>query len=220
MPPIVAGIIAAGGAIGGSLISRGGTNNIAKTQQSIADKQLALTQPAYQKAFDYYSNLLSGDPTKLMQATGPAINASNLQFNAAKQNLIGSAFGRGGGLTAGLSNIEGGRALSNSQIFGQAQASAPLALAALAQGGTSNALAALAGAQQSSIGNNVLQAQAMTGIGSFLTRMLSGLQPSSGSNYFGVNMNDYSGGKIPAAIIPSTGKMFDGGSDSYFPPNF
>src|SRR6267378_6608786 len=104
-------IAALGGSIGGGLLAKSGAKSIADQQQQQAQQMFARTQPSFDQAFNYYSGLAGGDPTKLMQAVSPDINNTNMLFQNAQRNLIGSSQGRGGGLTAGLASLEGGRAV-------------------------------------------------------------------------------------------------------------
>lgn len=158
---------------------------------------------------------MNGSPTALQQAVGPDINNTNMFFNQAKNNVMQNAQARGGGLTAGLTNMEGMRAMSLSQLVGGARQGAPAALSNLATGNSQLGLAALAGAQQSNTQNSILQGQAMSGIGTFLTRMLSGMPSSSGNS---AGSNNYFPG-TPSALVGNNPGSTPGQTMNYYPPN-
>ena len=77
--------------------------------------------------------LIGNDPTKLMQAIGPDVTNTNMFFNQAQRNLLGTSGARGGGPVAGQAGLEGQKAATLSNLVGQARASAPAALGNLAR---------------------------------------------------------------------------------------
>lgn len=180
MPPIgvgagllISSLIGGGSAIASSALSGRGSNNIAKQQQAFAQQQMDRSKPAYDQAYNYYTNLMNGSPGALQQAVGPDINNAQLQFQQAQKNLLQGTYARGGALGTGMANLEGQKAMTISQLLGGARQGAPAALAALASGSSAQALQGLAGAQTSNTQNSMLSNQAMGGIGSFITRLLS-----------------------------------------------
>ncbi len=201
-PAILGGLIGGGGALAGGLLSRGAGNSIANQQQQQFQSIRQLTEPAFKQAYGYYSSLLGNDPSLLMQAVGPDITNTNLLFQQAQRNMIGSSMGRGGGLTAGLANLEGQRASTLSNLIGTARAGAPAALANLASGQQTQALSALAGAQASQYQNALLQQQAMGGIGAFITRLLSNPNMFN-SNQNTTNVNLQGMGILGPSLLPA-----------------
>lgn len=182
---------------------------------NIGTQQWGMAQPSLQKATDYYTQLLSGDPSKINQAIGPGVAQTNQYFNTARQNMVMGSQARGGGLTSGLAGLESQRASTLGGLAGNAVASAPQALAALGGGQSMQALQALGGAQQAGVQNTVLQNQAMGGIGSFLTRLLSGMNFGGGgpsgakSSFFGT----------PSALVGNNPGSFPGQDMNYYPPS-
>ena len=173
----VAMLIGSGVAGGSALASAKMGSNAAKkataTQQQLANEAAARSKPAYDAAYNYYNSLLSGDPSKVMQAVGPDVNAASLQFDQARKNLLNTAQARGGSLTTGLANIEAGRAVTLSNIMNSTRPGAASALAALAGADTSAAAQLLGGANQASAYSGLLRGQALESLGGILTRLLS-----------------------------------------------
>lgn len=220
MPPaIIAAVIAGGAGLGAAAISKSGSSSIANQQKQQADQLFQRSQPAYQQAQNYYSGLMQNP---LQQ---PNITDAQLQFNQARQNIVNGSYSRGGGLDAGLSNLEAGRAVTLSQLISGGRNQAAAGLSGLATGQSGQSLAGLAGAQQSQAQNSLMQSQAYGGIGSFLTRLISsgGLSSLTGmfgqgggnNSYFGVNMNNTGNGNIPAAVVPNTGQMYPGANEPF-----
>lgn len=197
-PMIIASMIGGGSAIGGGLLARSGAKSIADQQREAAAIAFDRSRPAYDQAYKYYSGLLSGDPATVGNAVNPFITQANQQFNSAQKNMLQSSYGRGGGLTAGLTNLEGNRASTIAQLVGAARASAPEGLARLASGDQTAGLSALANAQTGQYQNGLLQQQTYGGIGSFITRLLS--NPALLNGIF----NRGSGGQsmIPMSSLP------------------
>ena len=211
MPPaVIAATIGAGAMLGGSAINRATSNKALKQQEqqnyttnTLAQEAAMRSKPAYDKAYNYYSRMLDGDMSSLQ----PDIENAQQQFSQASRNLINNAYARGGGLGRGLGQIEGQKAMTISDIMSRSRPQAASALAALASGDQQTALQALAAAQQGKLGQQQLQQQAYSGIGSFITRLLStpGLfnmfdkqqQPSLAATSPSMNP------MVPAQIIPN-----------------
>jgi hypothetical protein len=75
------------------------------TLGSLAGFSSNLGQSATNTASQYYTNLLSGDPSKISQAIAPEIAANSEQAQQQKQT-IGQFGGRSGGNTATANNID------------------------------------------------------------------------------------------------------------------
>lgn len=181
IPFIIAGATAAGA--GASIYSAKKQGSVANQQMQIAKDQFARTGPAYNTAYNYYNDLISGQPGTLARAVGPDINNVNSQFAQAQRNLLQNAQARSGGLGMATANLERGRASTIGQLIGTARQGAPAALSNLATGNVNQSLSALASAQQGQYQNALLTAQGMSGIGSFITRLLS--NPAMFSGLFG-----------------------------------
>lgn len=211
MPPIAAAGIAAGGSLLGGILGRPNTNP-QQQMANIATQQWNAAQPNLQAASTYYQNLLSGNPAQLNQALGPTYASVNPAFNTAQNNLLQSAYARGGGLVSGIANLQSQRANTIGSAASSAIASAPAALAALGSGQGQQALAALGGAQQAGVQNTILQNQSASNFGSFLTRLMSGFNMNQ-------NQNPQTAYTTPSGFNPSA--MLGGyGSGSAFNPAF
>lgn len=177
MPPaIIAAAIGGGAMLGGAAINRATSNKALQQQQqqnyttnTLAQEAALRSKPAYDKAYNYYSRMLEGDMSSLQ----PDIENTQQQFAQASRNLVNNAYARGGGLGRGLGQIEGQKAMTISDIMSRSRPQAASALAALASGDQNAALLALAAAQQGKLGQQQLQQQAYSGIGSFITRLMS-----------------------------------------------
>lgn len=213
MPPIgvgagllISSLIGGGSAVTGAALSGRGANNVAKQQQAFAQQQLDRSKPAYDQAYNYYTNLMNGSPGALQQAVGPDIGNAQMQFQQAQKNLLQGTYARGGGLSTGMANLEGQKAMTIAQLLGGARQQAPTALAALASGSSAQGLQALAGAQNSNYQNSMLTSQAMSGIGSFITRLLSNpalFNGQGGGNAPGNITDTYNNPIIPGAVVGS-----------------
>ena len=183
MPPlgiagatILSSAIGGGAMLGASALSRNSANKALKAQQqqdyttnSFAQEAANRSKPAFDKAYNYYSRMLDGDMSSLQ----PDIENAQQQFSQASRNLVNNAYARGGGLGRGLGQIEGQKAMTISDIMSRSRPQAASALAALASGDQQTALQALAAAQQGKLGQQQLQQQAYSGIGSFITRLMT-----------------------------------------------
>lgn len=194
IPAVAAATIGGGAGIGAALIGRSGSKSIAQQQQDQANQMFARTQPAYNQAYNYYSGLMSNP---LQQ---PGIADAQLQFNQARQNIINGSYSRGGGLDSSLGNLEAGRAVTLSQLIAGGRQQAASGLTGLATNGSAQGLQALAGAQASQSQNAMTSQQAMTGIGSFLARLLSTPGIFGGGNNGGGGSFPWQG---PVQNIPS-----------------
>ena len=184
LPALIGGGIAAGGSVASSLIGRSSNNTMIKAQQGIANEQAARDRevfnrstPAFNQAMQYYSGVTQGGP-QLQQMVGPAASKINSQWDSAYKNILGNAYTRGGALDKGLRQTQSGRAMALSDLYGQAHASGPAGLLQLSgMGGNGAGLAAsantLANAQQAKMMEQQQRAQALSGVGGFLTRLLS-----------------------------------------------
>src|SRR3990167_22157 len=208
MPPIIAASIGAGGALGAGLLGRSGSMNVGRMQQQTAQQALDRSRPAFDQAFRYYSGLLSQDPAIFGTAINPSVNAINQQFAAARNNILQSSYGRGGGLTAGLTNLEGNRANTLANLISAARAGGATGLADLASGQQTAGINALAGAASNPDQQGLLQQQAMGGIGSFIMRalsnpaLLSALFNRGGQSLPMIPMRSLPG--VPALVRPET----------------
>lgn len=169
---LLGGGAAAAGGLASSLINRSGQQSIANQQQNLAQQQLARSQPAYNQAYSYYQNILNGG-SAMQGALAAPLGQINNQFDQAYKNTLNNAYTRGGALDKALRTVQTGRAFSLSDLYGQAQQGAIQGLTGLAGGDQSNAAAVLGSAQQSQVQNNQMNAQALSGVGSILTRLLS-----------------------------------------------
>ena len=207
--------IAGGSALAAAKMGSNTNKNIAAQQQTLIQQQLARTKPAYEQAYNYYQGLLSGDPYKVMSTLGPDINATNAFFNSAKKNIVENAMSRGGGLDKGLANAEAGRATSLANLWGQVRPQAAAGLSSLVSGDQSQALTALATAQQGQYQQSLMNQQALSGVGSFLARLFA--TPGLWSTRFdkGVSYPQYAS---PSAL-PNTNFPFLQSSSpiSYYP---
>lgn len=163
-----------------------------------------IAKPGYQAASDYYTKLLSGDPSVLTAAASPEINATNDQFNAVRKNLINNSYSRSGGLDQGLANVEAGRARTISDIFGNVRPLAAQGLTNLAsqtgQQSTNDfnsSLMALYQQQQNQFQQQQLSNQTWQNTGSFLTNMLLG---KNSGGLFGEGGLLGALKKVPAAV--------------------
>lgn len=171
--PVAAALIGGGASVAGGLIAKRGSNNIANMQQQLAQDQLARTKPAYDSAYNYYQNILSGQPGAMQAAIAPEINATNAQYKSALHNILNSQVARGGAMDRVQRQLEGQRAGQLSNLYYGLRPNAAAALGSLATGGTSQALNALQGASQTQFNNAQANAQAIRGIGGFLANLLS-----------------------------------------------
>ena len=196
IPFLIPALIGAGGAIGGALFGKKASDNATKTQAQLTQQMISRSQPAFDSAYGYYSKLLSGGTAGLLAGAGPEVDATNLQFEQAKKNLMESAHARGGGLSKGMANIEAGKAYSISNLLQGVRPQAAAALAQLAGADQSGALQGLASAQYSAAQQAAMRSDALTGIGSILARFLTtpGLFGSSNNNSGSV------GGGFPGAM--------------------
>lgn len=152
--PFIPAIIAAGGSIASSLISKGGKGgssstpllpagldhnalqgdiqsqrDLAKLFQTQGSELLGQGKDTLQKPLSYFSDILGGDRTKIMEAMAPGIAAINAQFKAPLKDAM--IMGRGSALAPDLEASKQS-AISN-QIF-QAQPAAADKLTGIAQG--------------------------------------------------------------------------------------
>lgn len=228
MPFIPAALLPAiiGGAatVGTGVYAANKASGAAKQQQQQADQMFARTQPAFDQAFQYYSNLLKGSPQDLAKALGPDLNNTGMFFDQARKNMLNSAQARGGSLTSGLAGIEGQRALALSNLVGGARQGAASALGNLASGHQLQGLQALAASQQGQMMNAQMQSQALSGIGGFLTRILStpglfgsGNQPQlgGGPGYPSYPYDpNFAGPTLPSTVVGGSGQPEE---INYFP---
>ena len=173
---IMAGAGTAGGMLGSAALNKSAANKALQQQgqqnyttSTFAQEAANRSKPAFDKAYNYYSRMLDGDMSSLQ----PDIENTQQQFAQASRNLVNNAYARGGGLGRGLGQIEGQKAMTISDIMSRSRPQAASALAALASGDQSTALQALAAAQQGKQNSQMLQQQAYSGIGSFITRLMS-----------------------------------------------
>lgn len=211
--PLIAAGVGGASALGAAKMAGNSNKNIAQMQLNAAEAAQARSKPAYDQAYNYYSGLLSGDPSNVSKALAPDINNVNAMFASAQRNLVGNSMGRGGGLTAGMANIEGARAMSMSDLIGRSRGGAASALSALASGDQNAALRALADSQNSTTQNNKANSDALSGIGSFITRLLStpGLFSKQGNDVWQGGYNAPWQGPtqgIPPAVISNPGNPF------------
>ena len=187
-------IIAAGGAIGASLLgSRSGRSqrDLATRQQEqqnrIQQEQLALGRRAFDPALNYWSSILQGGHAANL-ALGPESQAIRGGFDVAQRN-IEQNLPRGGERNLGLAQLEiekGGR-LGNLPTLARRQAAGSLGqLAGLPFG-----VASAAGGQASGLAGNLLnyglsqQQQALsgaTGIGELLYKIANKVGGGGGSS--------------------------------------
>lgn len=206
--PAIAALIAGGVAGGTTLISAKMNSNASKnavaSQQQLANDAAARAKPAYDQAYNYYSGLLKGGD-ELQRAVEPERNAINQQFDSAKQSAVNNAYSRGGGLDKSIRTMEAGRAFSISDLYGKGRAAGASGLASLAGSDTAAAASLLAGANQTSAYNSLVQGQALQGLGSIFTRLLTtpGMfgQPSTPFSMPGANPG------TPAAIAGFPGSL-------------
>lgn len=203
MPPaIIAAAIGGGSMLGSTLLGRNTATDIARQQQEAASRSFDRSRPAFDSAYKYYQGLMSSDPGQFMGAIGPQVDSTNQQFTQAQKNLVGSAYARGGGLTVGLSNLEGARAQSLSQLIGSARPMGAAGLAGLASGDQNAGLSALAASQNSQTQNSMLNGQALGSIGSFITRFLTTPGLFSRGQTGAVNASNWNQPQnLPGAVI-------------------
>lgn len=206
IPWIIAGTSAVGA--GAAVASARSAGSAAKTQKQIAEENFARARPAFDTAFGHYNNILTGGPAALSKALGPEINANNMAFQNARQNLMSNPMlGRGGGLTSRFAQLEGQRAMNISNLIGNARSNAASNLANLATGNQSTGLEALAGARASQAASAQQSSQAWGQVGSFITRLLSDPSFLSRNNaqanpYAGLSSLNSAGG-LPGYIPPA-----------------
>jgi hypothetical protein len=101
-----------------------------QTGQSLTSAGVAEAQPA----LNYWTGILSGNPTDVAAAAAPQINASNQQFQS-QRKVLDQYTPMGGGRSQSLANLNTTRAQTNANIISntQAGAAAPLASTALGQ---------------------------------------------------------------------------------------
>lgn len=202
---VIAGGAGAGAAVYGAHKSAG----VGKQQNQIAQANFARSEPAYNAAQQYYMDILNGGSAGLTRALGPDINAMNQSYANARQNLVGNALARGGGLTSRLGQLESGRAMTLSNLVGSSRNNAASALANLANGQQVNALQALAGAQNAQAASAAANSQAWGSIGGFLTRILS--NPNFQSQFNTGVQSGSTPGYMPPAIVGQNDGTYSAG---------
>lgn len=213
--PAVAMLISAGVGGGASLASAkmgsSAAKNVTKTQEQLANDTAARVKPAYDQAYNYYSNLLKGG-SSMSQAMAPEVQATNQFFDSSRKTAVEGSYARGGGLDKTLRTNEAGRAFSLANLYGQARPAAATALAGLAGANTAGAAGLLANANQTNLTQQMLQGQALSGLGGIFTRLLStpGLFGTHASFQLPAAQPN-----TPAAVIGAPGSLIG----SPFPPN-
>jgi hypothetical protein len=94
--PVVGGALAGAGASSGGKKGAGAARKAAEQQFAIQSQQLNFGRDvfntgmkAWQPAADYWTSLLSGDPNKMAEATGPTRDILNQQEGAQERSLAG-----------------------------------------------------------------------------------------------------------------------------------
>jgi hypothetical protein len=142
---------------------------------------------ALQPSLNYYSALLSGDPTATAAAIAPTTSGIMSQYDTAYKNLVDNS-PQGGQRSGNVANLQGQEANSVGQVIQQVQPAAASSLASLglgeAQAGTSeqatgqnslsSALASLLGVRGQDIGYTENQQQLNLGLGQILGQLLVG----------------------------------------------
>ena len=143
---------------------------------------------ALQPSLNYYSALLSGDPTATAAAIAPTTSGIMSQYDTAYKNVTDNA-PQGGQRSGNIANLQGQEASSVGSVIQTVQPAAAQALGGLGLGlagaGTAEqntgqsalaqSLASLLGMRGQDIGYTENQQQLNLGLGSVLGQLLSGL---------------------------------------------
>jgi hypothetical protein len=147
-----------------------GQLDLAKEQQTTANRVEGVVEPGLKTAESYYTSLASGDPTKIMTAIGPAVSQIGSQTEQAK-NTIKSSTPRGGAQDLAVAEADISKAGQVGNLETQAYTGAFPALASLFQGGAgisvnqiANAISSAQGAASTTaqIGQEQAQGKAST----------------------------------------------------------
>jgi hypothetical protein len=103
-----------------------GTNLFNNAQNLFQSASTALSP-----ALSYYTSILSGNPSATMQAISPTIQASNAQYQGAR-NALDLYAPMGGGRAAALANLPFQQAATNANLLSQARNQAAMALPGIA----------------------------------------------------------------------------------------
>lgn len=143
---------------------------LAQQQQAQSDKVSGIVTPGLSTAENYYAALASGDPSKIMSAIAPSVNAIATQDAATKQQIT-ATMPRGGAEELALAQTDIAKASQVGNLATTAYTSSFPALASLAQGGLgisvneiANAISSFGGASQSNLGamNTAAEGKAST----------------------------------------------------------
>jgi len=211
--PFLPAIISAAGSIGGALLNKGGGSSSSKTDTQLQDTLTTFGDRSNQqfqhgnkdwrqfhKALDpvrnWFTDILGGDRTKLMEVLGPEVNATGRQYDAVSK-AISEFSPRGGGRTSALAGAEFLKAHDIGELFSKAR---PMAAQGL------EGVAGLLGAQSSG--------ESSTGM-SGLSAMLSGILGMRGQDISKMLANRQFAGGIGQSLGRLLGQVLNkGGSES------
>jgi hypothetical protein len=209
--PFLPAIIGAAGSIGGALLNKSGSSSSSKTDTQLQDTLTTFGDRSSQqfqqgrkdwrqfhKALDpvrnWFTDILGGDRTKMMEVLGPEVNATGRQYDAVSK-AISEFSPRGGGRTSALAGAEFSKAHDIGELFSKAR---PMAAQGL------EGVAGLLGAQSSG--------ESSTGM-SGLSAMLSGILGMRGQDISKMLANRQFAGDIGQSLGRLLGQILGKGRE-------